>query len=322
MVLGDRGKANHCKERQMKMKIHGSFITDHVRDLWAEREFVRAFSALDCMEGLTREQQEGILFGRYKLTGINSFDLEPDTWTPPDEYLSFFDALRQGQSYGELETYREGDAYKKMDEAAFLTLCGNRGEDATRLNNLKRAARKLVGEVMADQFLDQCIAAIGEAERTRVDPKSWLPDGPPRNGRAVSTLEAMAENVRAKMAAAGIKDVPTADALLNRGSKLVPKLCPNMSSVCGWLLPNGDYFGCGPMEHIGLAGTLLESQLAVEGGAVDAETYAESLGWAKITSAYRAKHTKKLTRKQETRLWDYAELHGKDYKTISMFMEL
>jgi hypothetical protein len=44
--------------------MSGEFITERARTLWLEGELVRAFSLLDCMVGMTREQQEGILFGR------------------------------------------------------------------------------------------------------------------------------------------------------------------------------------------------------------------------------------------------------------------
>ena len=82
------------KTNTAHFSITGEFMTEHSRQLWKEREFARAFKVLECLIGSTREQQEGILMGQYRLEGTNELELIPDTWTPPEGYASFHEALQ------------------------------------------------------------------------------------------------------------------------------------------------------------------------------------------------------------------------------------
>lgn len=109
-------------------------------------------------------------------------------------------------------------------------------------------------------------------------------------------------------------DAPTLDAIANRGAYIVPSECPDMSSPSGWLLPDGRYYGCGSMEHIGLAASLLADMPGA-----DHEQSAESLGWVKISRGVGGLHIvceKRVRQRQLDKIWDYAQFHNRDYEEI------
>jgi hypothetical protein len=118
--------------------------------------------------------------------------------------------------------------------------------------------------------------------------------------------------------------IPDVDAMKDRGYGKEPKKDPKMKSKCGWLLPNGTYYGCGSMEHIGLAYELLKDkhpQVANESS--DAEQFAETYGWVKITLGIGGFHVmckKKVTQKQLDRLFDYCEVHKKNYEKVTQLL--
>lgn len=113
--------------------------------------------------------------------------------------------------------------------------------------------------------------------------------------------------------------VATTDALLYRGSNITPELCPDMSSANGWLLPDGKFYGCGTMQHIGLAENILETELE-KSQISNAEKLAEDKGWIKLAKSFTGHHClaqKKPTKKQATKLWDYCEFHKLDYEDFT-----
>jgi hypothetical protein len=74
----------------MNFSITGDYITERSRTFWQERQFSKAFKLLDCLIGITREQQEAIITGKAKVEGVNELDFVPDDWTPPEGYLTHF----------------------------------------------------------------------------------------------------------------------------------------------------------------------------------------------------------------------------------------
>ena len=79
-------------------------------------------------------------------------------------------------------------------------------------------------------------------------------------------------------ARAGYGLVDLVEAMMHRGDNITPVLCPDMTSASGWLLPDGKYYGCGSMEHIGLAEALLAENHPTSVGQFGAEAVAESYG--------------------------------------------
>jgi hypothetical protein len=72
------------------------------------------------------------------------------------------------------------------------------------------------------------------------------------------------------------------------------------------------------MEHVGLAEQILATELETKQG-TDAEQLAEDKGWIKLAKSFTGFHClgkKKATKKQLTKLWDYAQFHNRDYETL------
>lgn len=315
-------------------------MTDHCRQLWHERDFNRAFEVLDCCIGMTREQQEAILMGKMKLVGVNDLDFVADNWTPPEGYCALKEALEQGKHYPELLEMKRALAVeyarkswwetraKACDRAAFDAYI----ENLVGPEVMKGVIREVMEEIASNdekenggkgilgQYYARCL--LGERDweaedvlrsiREREEEENVF-NREPLSKRA-SALEIAQHHTKTRLELMGfdVSVMPTTDAILNRGTDLKPTLCPTMSSPSGWLLLDGKYYGCGPMEHIGLACNLLPN-------APDPETEAERRGWIKIAKNMGGLYVlgqKKPTQKQLDKLLDYAEFHKKDYHEL------
>lgn len=299
----------------MSTKVHfsitGDFITQHARTLWQERSFAKAFDVLECVIGSAREHHEAVIEGRAQFVGTNTLTYEPDAWTPPKGYPTFKQALTEGSHYPEMQQRREDEATELLTKAAELQArWWSTGEDAGEVEMLINAAARLIGK-------DEAIELLGHL---RADP-DIIQKGERYTKPKISTPSLMAMQMRKE----GFDPtaLPSIDALMHRGSKIKPTLCPDMSSANGWLLPDGKFYGCGGMEHVGLAEQLLQTELET-GNESDPEKLAESKGWIKLARSFTGFHCigqKKATKRQLTKLWDYAQAHGRDYEELIRYVK-
>lgn len=305
--------------------ISGEFITDHARNLWQERKFAKAFDLLGCLIGATREQHEAIIFGKAKLTGVNDVELEEDDWTPPEGYATFSQALTQGQHFEEIERRREDEAWRYAHDN-WWTSRGTRWQRTQFFNHLKslvgeEKAESITQEVMLDRanqgpedggYYASCQLGLEAKDRDKEAP-AFEPTKPSMHEMARHAMMG-----RLEMMGMDISAMPTTDAMLYRGTELVPTLCQDMNSVNGWLLPTGKYYGCGSMEHIGLAENLLKK--SHPNSPRDPEVLAEELGWVKITRGMGGLYVhckNKPNQKQIDKLHVYAEYHKLDFKKMT-----
>jgi hypothetical protein len=255
---------------------------------------------------------------------VNELDFVPDDWTPPEGYLSFLDALVAGESSYELEDFRRTEAKDCLRRAASLEVGFSTGEDMQEAFLLKRKASKLIGKEEAKDLFEVYLEEEKKAQDRMRSEWQRLDEvrDETREDRVNRALAAIGadpfEGFRNNMILAGVDPdiTPTKEALLNRGTNLTPTFCPDMSSVNGWLLPNGDFYGCGSMEHVGLAQNILDMK-GIEWE--DAERKVEDLGWVKLARSMTGFHciaTKKPTKKQLNKLWDYSQKHGRDYEDM------
>lgn len=313
----------------MSFSITGDFITDQVRDFWEERRFVSALRVLECLPGMTLDQQRELIEGRAKLTGVNSLELEPDAWTPPDGYCSFLDALRDGENHTQLDEYREDEAHTLLREVAIAHLSWSNGEMAEEASRKLRRAKSLLGEDEALEVLDRYKDEIREDEIEDERPPAatfqqmftYSDEATPRRDPLQEVYEQARNRMMINAAVSGIDpdSIPTVEAMMHRGDNITPVLCPDMTSASGWLLPDGKYYGCGSMEHIGLAEALLAENHPTSIGQFGAEAVAESYGWVKISRSMMGLHVycmKKVTKRQLDKLWDYAQVHNRDYEDM------
>lgn len=305
--------------------ITGEFITTHARDLWRERNFAKALDVLECVIGSTREHHESVIEGRAQFTGTNSLAYDSDTWTPPRGYPTFKQALTQGSHFPELENRREDEARQILHQAAKLTGHFATDEDKEEARILSDIAARLIGTDAANAILAEICADL-------VSERSMFNITPAHNAHRQAEASAddafmagAAERVRQTLQRLAMKSegfdpdaLATTDAILYRGSQLTPTLCPDMSSANGWLLPDGKFYGCGTMEHVGLAENLLEIELEKK-QISNAEKLAESKGWIKLARGFAGFYCigqKKATKRQLSKLWDYAQFHGRDYEEL------
>lgn len=314
--------------------IEGEFITDRARALWGEGAFAKAFDLLSCCIGMSMDQQVEILEGRKKLTGWNDLDFIDDDWSPPEGYPSFMTALERAGSFDahELERRRHQEAEDCVREAEKIQndewTDGERAADAEFFIN---RARHLIGEDATEAMLidlkndrlkemQEWSGRTWEAKRlendierleSRVDP--------------VALAYAEAQSRMQLLAMSKGQDpcsVPSIDAMMKRGYDIKPELFADMASPSGWLLPNGKYYGCGNMEHIGLAHVLLEPEV---GEGKNCEAIAEERGWIKISVGMLGCNVmakRKPTKKQRDKVFDYSMRHKRDYNELMRQIDL
>lgn len=289
--------------RTVGFSISGEFITEHARNLWGERAFSKALDLLDCLIGITKEQQESILFGRSKLTGVNDVALEADQWTPPEHYCpSIKDAMKQGEQFPELERRREDAAW----QYAYDNYRPTRGNKVEAQAFFKRLS-SMVGDTKAQSICDDLMAEYAAQHQSECEAEGQT--------SPVLSVAAMAHHAfkqRLEIAGFDSSALATPEAMINRGMDITPTLDNKMESLNGWLLPDGSYYKCGAMEHVGLASVLLPN-------VPDAEQEAEKKGWIKLVKSFTGFHClgqRKPTKKQLTRIFDYAQRHERDYEEM------
>lgn len=307
--------------------ISGEFITNHARDCWAEGAYVRAMDVLDCLIGASHEQKLEILFGTKKLIGVNDLDIVVDNWKPADgvDYPDYKEGMRRGDGWVELKRLKEDKAWQiaydewphsrtgfaayTYEAASWKKVCELVGEER---------ATVIFNEVQND-MTDRQSGAFKPSRAT-----DFEHDETHANTKAdpLAAMYAQAQQnllMAAIESGADISAIPTVDAMMNRGTKIEVVKDDRMASASGWLLPNGEYYGCGPMEHIGLAESLLDHIGSKMTSTGNAELIAESYGWVKISRSLCGFYVgckKKPTQKQLNRLWDYSVLHKKDYEEM------
>jgi hypothetical protein len=278
---------------------------------------------LDCMIGMQHEQKLAILFGSKKLTGIDELDLVDDDWKPGEgiDYPSYKEGMRRGDNWQEFKRMQEDKAWEiAYDEWPYTrtNALGKRVE-----NPVFARVEKLVGKEKADLIFSEVqndmmdrLAADNKPTKsadTEVDPLTML------YAQAQSTILLGAAEQGLDIGA-----IPSVDAMMNRGSTVAVVLDDKMASASGWLLPDGKYYGCGSMEHIGLAESLLEHIGSAMTKTTNAELVAESFGWVKISRSMMGFYVgckKKPTKKQLNKLWDYSVLHKRDYEDMIRQLE-
>lgn len=306
--------------------VTGEFITRQARTLWQEGEYRKALDLLECCEGIDMNQCIAILMGRNALDGQNDdVRLIEDQWQPPDGYLSFYDVLTAAGQMPELAQRRRAEAQEIATRLARLeqqTLDWCDGDDASELAIMRPAIVRLMqGEEEADALIAEAretLRRTSEGATLAETHRGAFPDYTRQTAPRIDPLQMVAHMARTQLMLSGMDpdSVPTVDALLHRGGHIVPKVCGDMSETSGWLLPDGKYYPCGPMEHVGLAETLLEGDPSSE---ANSERLAEQKGWIKLSKSATGFHctaTRKPTKKQLTKLWDYAEKHGRDYEQL------
>lgn len=325
--------------------IQGEFITERARELWEEGEYKQAMDVLDCLIGSTLEQRIEIIEGRKKLIGVNDLDLVSDDWTPPEGYATFQEMLALANGGAELKRRREEEAEDKANKIAEIALKAARGgyrddDEIAETRILTAQIHKLIGRERGAELIEN-ITTERIAERDEIDRGRNLADIHRDRfmgrfmGRYESEEEAnifeplesgddmiarMARTTRAIMAcnmrAAGLDPTALAEpsAMVGRGYDRKPVIDKAFEHINGWVLPNGDFYGFGSMEHAGQAAQLLPEDTQ------DPEKEATARGWIKLARSISGFHCiggdKKPTKKQLNTLFDYANKHGRDYEEM------
>jgi hypothetical protein len=317
-------------KRTASFSISGEFITNHARERWSEGAYAKAMELLECLKGATHEQHLEILFGKKKLIGVNELDLVDDDWDPASEYWdypSYHEGMSRGDYYHELKELRDEKAWKiAYDEWPY----SRQGFVAhTHEHSSWRKVEALVGKERAnhifsqvqDDMIDRPSYFNRPPKKDTISPDTtWTPSSKSAEADPLTMMYSTAQQNLLMMTienGGDISSLPSVDAMMNRGSNVEVVLDDHMTSASGWLLPNGNYYGCGPMEHIGLAESLLEHIKVEHDG--NAERAAETLGWVKISKTGFGLYVcceRKPTKKQFNRLWDYSVVHKKDYEEL------
>jgi hypothetical protein len=282
---------------KLNFSIHGDYITDLLRDLWAERSFVKCFEVFDTLIGLSQDQKIAIIEGRMKLVGVNDLTLEEDTWTPNegDEYYSFQEALKYGES-GKPEDV-DGEFVWESNRRVWAWV-----------ENGEVRYRTEFKEFQPDDWEESLTLNLREPSLPMV---TWTP----RNLPDIDDMTFESDHERRleiqNRMAVSIDDYP-----IERGANLPAEPVDNVDSPSAWVCPRGRYYPCANMEHVGLAGNIVEKFWPDYDG--DAEAHLEDRGWMKIAKTMYGFHVmcNRFTKSQAAKLFDYCQHHNRDYDAI------
>ncbi len=277
------------------------FLTNHVRDLWAEGSFDKSLKTLhSAFPSMPLEMKHDIIRGKRKLVAVTgdpgAMNCVKDKWTP----------CLNRCSYGK---------YPDPEDIASLAECANRLLEEDHKNNVSYVMNLLISIKESEDALEiadlhHCVArmpkeAIAEAESIMRKLSAPSPMPMERFG-GYGSLEEM------NMAFAFKQSIPTVEEVIERNrdrdaraEKGKPKPDRKLTAKMGWVLPDGKFYAClTPMEHIWLA-----SQFGLT------ESQAEQSGWIKISVDFIGKtfihKFSDPTQKQINTVFDWCEKHKK-----------
>ena len=245
--------------------VTGEYITDQARELWLCGKYRVAMNILECLIGSTQQQRIDIIEGRAKLTGVNNVKLEPDNWELPEGYVTYQEMWELAECGLELHQRREEEAVGYARQIAALGSRTKTEESRDEEASLIRLVNKLVGKEKGAKLIANAVAEEIENNEHRhgmslakVSRGAYVADDEAaENADYILERAAFVARFQMKQAMreAGFDTdaLASPSAMVNRGYDIVPKVDTACESINGWVLPNGNFYGCGAMEHTGLA---------------------------------------------------------------------
>ena len=125
-----------------------------------------------------------------------------------------------------------------------------------------------------------------------------------------------------------IKKQETAKGEVDKNEVVQNKVEPISSKMslkewkCGWITPDGDFYGCHYQDHKDLAKDIFEQKYSLDSNKLDVEQEAENQGWLKFGWTYLIGDyyfpSKKVTQAQKDTLFDWCKIHNKKYPKVIM----
>lgn len=276
------------KMKTLHFSVSGDYVTNMVRELWADSNHEKALNILETIEGLTEEQRYDILEGKLKLGGINDLTLEEDDATeiygmPLLSVKEMFIRERQ-KLEKEQERVRDHLAVAAIingDRDAYV-ICGSPWGRLEAPNHVAGPCNRGFWGCLIpwDDFEERFPELVHRA-------KNWLESE------------------------SKIKERYTLPSKPKEEKPVVfdkPEL-GNYKSPCGWLLPNGDYYPCMYGHHLYTLSCLDKDEKDVE------------KTWIKVQRSITGSvdlvfyfcQLKKVTQRQMDFIWDYCQHHGLEY---------
>lgn len=258
--------------------IDGEWLTDFIRQGWSEGRYEWAFKALE-YSGCSQEYHYDILRGNLKMVGVNEMRLEKDDWKP------------------DLASCHRG-TYPDPTEIAKLA------ETAEEYKRLYFERLRMEYYAMKQRWDEEPISRGDFELYIRTFPEEFIETLPPADvdmwliSWDKKTDTNPIRNIAEKAEEAIALGVPSVDEFVEHQRALDEKEQPKPDrqyiSNHGWILPNGDFYPCGYMEHIWLVGTFDKT-----------EQQAENEGWIKVGQSvalgwyiYRGREDKPITQAQ------------------------
>jgi hypothetical protein len=249
--------------KTVSFSVSPVWLTDHVRNLWAEGRYKLAMDTLDCLIGLPDEIKRGVIRGTWQLT-------EEHTWVE-DDWDPKLDMCFAGQ-------YPDPDKlYELAERGAHLERDVERLEDMC-IGFIKRLMRegRGEGESLADlewylemYFSDEAVSRNEVEKRVMYRAPSGdnirlvygnFEEG--YVGRVGYAGDITGADLRNRMLG-----LPSVDEFVERQLELDDKPLPEpnteLASDNGYITPDGKLYPCLWMEHMWLA-DVIEEELGIE----------------------------------------------------------
>jgi hypothetical protein len=301
---------------KLHFKVTGKFITQHTRDKVIEGDWEDAIRFLvEYLHGMDFNIAISILSGKQRLTGDSSIGVKLEKDSDSSDYLKRLNWVYRGYfQHSDRQWYVPYAITNSFGERDFSFFKSDYPFSRARyyLNNKEKD--KIFG-LKCKQFEGYEKAVLFELVKS---PPIWIQI----KRTAQEALDGMSSvEVRGHYEWYGEQEKPkfakpSKQLLVTSVPKSKPlEIDSSLTSECGWLLPNGDFYGCSYSGHVYLAERLFEEILKKETN--NAEDDGEKAGWVKIGRGFMDRVPfflfNKITQSQQDTLFDWCKKHKAHY---------
>jgi hypothetical protein len=287
-------------------KVHfivtGEFVTQHARSIVSEERWEDALHFLmTSLVGMTYDHAVNILAGKAKLIGENNNVQMVEDDCPNPKYIEHLKWVYRGYVRINNEWYSPY-AYVSSFGVKDMFYYDETPSTANTEANWRHRSRFYMNDRLNDKVLSCRLKWHDNFEYTvlfkkRKAPPLWMFDDLIRRKPQDVVAEPLEERGHAAwFGKAGLvesgnlrgtpvyKEKVIQDIVEPTWKSEKPTPDPKYSSPFGWVLPNGDFYGCDYMGHMSLCRDIFELTLK-EKELTNPEKEAEKRGWLKIGSA-------------------------------------
>lgn len=267
------------KTEAVSLQIDLGGTTDLIREMWSKGRYSKALEILRSAD-VPEEVFDDILSGKARMAnaGVGEGRLVEDDWRPTGKYPTIAELPKPADEVAVLERKLAEEQEQAVELLLDVDWFRWKQSDEQAVNHLLRALRRYPTRLWYRRWVETygVKPMIPQTREDSVFSSSY-------GDRRTDFDKALDEIADREEPPSHVPDV-------------------EMKSPSGWLLPDGKYYACGYMEHIGLA---------IELAQLDGDEPLDQ-GWVMVRPGWLHSH-KPPTQRQIDALFDWAQRHNKSH---------